>query len=302
MIDYSNLLTLLTSKDLLPEEFVADYYRALFPDLRHLNNHSLRGHYERHGRAEGRSASPGDHRTGFLSVVSPSAKVLEIGPFTVPLLRGPNVRYFDVLDRDGLLERARQHGYPTGDIPNIDFVSERGDLSVVSGQFDYVISAHCIEHVPDLITHLQQAADLLHVGGRYLLIVPDARYCFDHFRPLSSFADMVEAHAEKRRVHTAANVTAYFAQTTHNDPLAHWRGEHADPRSDQVEQRKLDAAAALAEANGGYIDVHAWTLTPNTFREIMTRMFNEGRAPFALERVYNTLNGSNEFNASLVRI
>ncbi len=41
----------------------------------------------------------------------------------------PNVRYFDVLDYDGLCERAREHNLPVTEIPHIHYVSPDGDLS-----------------------------------------------------------------------------------------------------------------------------------------------------------------------------
>jgi len=44
--------------------------------------------------------------------IMPTDRVLEIGPFTKPNLRGPNVRYFDVMDKAALIERAILHEYP----------------------------------------------------------------------------------------------------------------------------------------------------------------------------------------------
>lgn len=55
--------------------------------------------------------------------------VLEIGPFTNPTLRGRNVKYFDVMDKQGLIKRADAIGYAYASPVDIDYVSSTGDLA-----------------------------------------------------------------------------------------------------------------------------------------------------------------------------
>jgi 2-polyprenyl-3-methyl-5-hydroxy-6-metoxy-1,4-benzoquinol methylase len=86
--------------------------------------------------------------------------------FDRPLKTGPHVRYFDVLDRDGLIQRAQKIGYETSGIPSkIDYVSAEADLGIVNEKFDFVLTCHAIEHQPNLVRHLMDVERLLEPGG-----------------------------------------------------------------------------------------------------------------------------------------
>ncbi|UXN58750.1 hypothetical protein [Phyllobacterium zundukense] len=58
-------------------------------------------------------------RAELVSFIERRNTVLEIGPFTNPVYRGKNVKYFDVLDKHGLLDRAARIGYPSENAVNI---------------------------------------------------------------------------------------------------------------------------------------------------------------------------------------
>ena len=299
MANLYNLLSRIVRADKPPPELDLVYYRLVNEDLAKFDDKDLIAHYKRHGRSEGRLASPAAHRNGFIGLVPENADVLEIGPFTKPSLRGSKVRYFDVMDRVGLLSRAVLHAHPTEGCPEIDFVSPVGDLNVVDRQFDIVFSSHCIEHQPDLVGHLQQIHRILRPGGRYMLLVPDKRYCFDALLPESDIDAVIQAHREKRRVHTWASVRDHRALTTHNDTARHWSGDSADPRSHLFQEREREARAEFDKADGGYIDVHAWQFTPTSFRSIIEFLRRKELVKLVVDRIYDTPHGSNEFTAIL---
>lgn len=245
-----------------------------------------------------RNAAPIRHevpdRNAFVGLIDPSSRVLEIGPFAHPMLRGANVDHLDVLPAEGLRDRARTLGMDPGGVPEIRWVSAGGDLDCVTEHYDAVVSSHAIEHQPDLVRHLQQVAGVLNPGGRYYLLVPDHRYCFDHFLVPSTTAQVVGAHVEGRRVHTAASVIEHRALTTHNDPVRHWAGDHGDP-ADQRAQRITGALREISDAAGGYIDVHAWYFTPPSFRQIIDDLRECGLAGFSVQRMFPTRPNANEF-------
>jgi SAM-dependent methyltransferase len=241
---------------------------------------------------------PIDRRT-FLDLIPERSSVLEIGPLDKPLLRGPNVFYFDVLDTERLRARAVTLGRNAAGIPDIHFSSETGDLGVIDRQFDTVISAHSIEHQPDLVAHLKAVAMLLAPGGRYLVIMPDKRYCFDHFAPENSLQDVLDAYREGRMVHTEKVIRAHYERHTHNRALRHWLGIHGAPGSvvHRVDIKELCARAR----DGKYVDVHAWTMSPGRFRDIMETLHRDGLIGLKLERVHDTAFGSHEFFAVFVK-
>ncbi len=302
MIDYQNLARAFVEPGKFNPEFLARYYRALFSDLDHLSDSQLDAHYQNYGRAEGRTASPCDLRAAFLASLSPSMKVLEIGPFTAPSVRGPNVKYFDVLDADGLRARAKAHNYPIIEPVRVDYVSPNGNLEVVPQGFDAVYSAHCIEHTPDVIGHLQQVSWILSKRGVYLLTVPDRRYTFDYFRTETGADEILAAHQEGRTLHSRQAVMDFHVLSTHNDPVAHWRGEHGPrPRTDIVEREEL-AERMLATGEGGYVDIHTWFFTPQSFRKVIADILIRTRTDLEIESVYTTPFGLNEFNAVLRKL
>jgi SAM-dependent methyltransferase len=286
---------------ILPDEFDWQFYGAQHKDLRAFNAEQLKAHYGQYGQHEGRCSSPAALRENFVKMIPSREPVLEIGPFHSPVVRGANARYFDVLDSEGLRRRARDIGSDPKNVPTlIHHVSPTGDLSAVSERFAAVVSSHCIEHQPDLIKHLRDVARLLREQGCYFLLIPDKRYCFDHFIAESTIAQIVEAHMEHRSTHTLRSVIEHRALTTHNDPARHWRGDHADPDyRTSIAARTQAAAAEFAAAQGRYIDVHAWQFTPDSFREIMTLLCELGYSSMRPLRVYGACHGRNEFTAVL---
>ncbi len=282
-----------------PVSFSLDALRENHPDLASFDDAALTAHYRRIGFAEGRKAFGIADRNSFVALIGPDARALEIGPFQAPMLNGPNVRYFDVLDREGLVERAVSLGLDTSRIPErIHVVSPTGDLAVVTEKFDAVVSSHCIEHQPDLVRHLRQVADTIDTGGRYFVLVPDQRYCFDHFLPPSSTASVIAAHLEGLTRHSTRAVLEHRAHTAHNDAGRHWLGDHGDPCEDR--SSRLQAAIdELARAGDAYIDVHAWQFTPESFTTVMADLADADLSPFDVERLYPTTRNQFEFWAIL---
>lgn len=298
---WSNLFNLLPKyvvKGELSSELDHDFYRLVHEDTRNWTNEEVESHFQHHGSREGRLASPAAQRLGFLAMVPDNLSILEIGPFTKPAFTGQNVKFFDVLSRDELLERARKVGYPTNFCPDIDFLSPEGDLSIVpTGLFDIVFSSHCIEHQPDLISHLLQVERILKPEGRYFLIIPDKRYCFDYFLPPSDIDEILRAHSELRKVHTMKSIYEHYVLTTHSNTLEHWCGRHDDPNFADRADRAHHAVETFHSANGSYVDVHAWQFTPESFREVINTLNVMKKIDLSVERVYQTVWGQNEFTA-----
>jgi hypothetical protein len=285
------------SMNSVPLEFDCDFYRKRHQDLRTHSEAGLKEHYERFGRGEGRIASPIAVRSDFVRFIANFVPALEIGPFNKPALKGEGVEYFDVLDRDDLCLRAESIDEDAGNVPDIDYVSSVGDLTIIEKVFKVIFSSHSIEHQPDLISHLCAIEKLLDLDGVYALIIPDCRYCFDHFINPSSIADVLQARHEGRLLHSLKSVIEHRALTTHNDPARHWLG---DSGSSEVSTDRVRAAVEeWSSQPGGYIDVHAWQFTPATFRSLITLLHDTGYIKLRAYRVFDTPFGSNEFCALL---
>ena len=285
-----------TAAGALPPRFDADHYLAANPDLA-MAPGAAADHYARVGRAEGRVASPLALRENLIALVDDGRSVLEIGPFCDPLLRGPTIAYLDILDAEQLRARAVEIGKDPAGCPTwIDYV---GGLEQVRRRFDAVISSHAIEHQPDLVHHLEQAERILESDGLFCLIVPDKRYCFDHFIAESTIADVLQAHREQRRTHSLASVIEHVALTTHNDSGRHWQGDHGPAIAPDRAVRLRNAIADHDAGAGAYIDVHAWYFTPDSFRDIVETLGALGLTGFEVAGVYDTARDRNEFCAVL---
>ena len=277
------------------------FYRNQNQDLRSFSDFQLKEHYESFGRREGRLASPAASRRGFVEILRKIDPALEIGPFDRPLLSQERAKFFDVVPAE--LLKLRASNLPDRNpatVPNIDYYSPTGDLSIIMEKFLLVASSHSIEHTPDVVQHFNQVEQLLETGGCYAALIPDCRYCFDHYLPQSTIAEVLGAHFEGRNTHTLTSVIEHRALTTHNDPAEHWKGNHGHSGADETKKIR-NAIAEWRAANGAYIDVHAWQFTPGGFLEISMTLYDLGLMSLSPLRVYDTPYGSNEFCVVLVK-
>lgn len=239
-------------------------------------------------------------RQDFINLIPKDAHVLEIGPFYSPLLKSKKVKYFDILDQKALKKRAVKINQQKNvkNIPLIDYVSPTGKLEVVKEKFDIVISSHVIEHQIDLIAHLQDVTGILNKAGLYYLLIPDKRYCFDHYINVSDLPEVVARHYENRKSHSLKSVIEHRAFTTHSDSIRHWNKDHGDASHNQ--RKRIDVAVEdFKKSKGRNIDVHAWYFTPKSFEELITSLKKLGYINLSVKKIYKTERNSLEFFAIL---
>lgn len=271
-----------------------EFYRLTNQDLLSFSHLELQEHYFKHGYFEGRMNSAASIRENFVKLFN-EGSILEIGPFNNPLLSGSNVEYFDVLTTAQLKERAKDIGFPFDGVPNINYVAKDGSLGFIEKRFDVVISSHNIEHQPDLIAHLNEVSSKLNENGVYALIVPNARYCFDANLPLSKISEIINAHFDKRKMHTIGSVVEHLALTTHNDSERHWR-ERGNYQYEPIDsERVARALKRFNDADGKYIDVHAWQFDPLSFSDILSCLISINYIDFSHVVCNGPVYGRNEF-------
>ena len=281
---------------IFPKEYDPMIYLASHNDLANsgFSEEELRSHFDFYGKNEGRRCSAVNDRTDFISLIPKDLSILELGPFYNPVVKGSNVKYFDVLNHDELVARASTIGASPKNVPVIEFVDPNGNLDVINELFDVVVSSHCIEHQPDLIGHLQKVENLPRPGALFFLLIPDKRYCFDHFVPPTTIADLIERNAMSAKTHSLKNVIIHRALTTHNDPVSHWEGYHGFEFND-FEKRVNAAIEEFKSANGAYIDVHASFFTPDTFSDLINTINELNLVTLKIIRNYHTKRNQFEF-------
>jgi SAM-dependent methyltransferase len=221
-------------------------------------------------------------------------KILEIGPLNRPLLVGKNVKYFDLATTTDLRNKADCEGLDSSTVPNIDFFDPNGDLSGITERFDAVVSAHVLEHQPDLVRHLRSISNLLNPGGIYALIVPDSRYCFDHHLTASNLSSIVRAYKEARKKPDVWSLIEHRALTCHNDPVRHWAGDSGDPLVN-LKERWDAAEQEFKNAGNSYLDVHCWQFTPDSLVTMVRGLRMLGLIDFEVVQVHDTPQNDLEF-------
>jgi SAM-dependent methyltransferase len=231
---------------------------------------------------------------------------LEIGPLHSPIVekQGGEVYYVDYLDGEGL--RAKYAADPNVDVSQIVDVdalwgeSTLYEATTAIGPFDYVVASHVIEHVPDLVTWLDEVADVLVPEGQLRLAIPDRRYSFDYYRDVSALADVLTAHIERPRVPRIREVLD-FALNHVDVPLeAAWSGIYPGPRTySRDDWSSACAVARELDEMGVYRDVHCWVFTPSHFVRLMMSLAQMGLLRLKCDWVTETRVGAIEFFACL---
>ena len=136
---------------------------------------------------------------------------IEIGPYfnpTLPKRLGYRCLVLDVFDATTLRKHAASDPNLSktaiANIEKVDLVSPATSIATLIvekhrlGSFDYIVSSHNIEHVPDPIRFLQGCEQVLLPGGLLSMAKPDRRTCFDYFRPHTILTDFLEAYFQSR--------------------------------------------------------------------------------------------------------
>jgi hypothetical protein len=225
--------------------------------------------------------------------------ILEIGPLNRPLATGHFMKYFDLLPTAELKARAVEQGLNPDSVPWINFHDSNGNLSVITETFSDVISAHGLEHQPDLIRHLQNVSKILNSkSARYWLVLPDKRYCFDSLIPETKITEVIEAFEMGITKPSIWKVIEHRALTTHNDSTEHWKGNHG-PQNVNLKSRWEAAKQEFNNSNGAYIDVHCWQFTPDSFVDLINGLYELGFIDFSVEEIFETPENDLEFCAVL---
>ena len=241
---------------------------------------SGREHFELFGAKENRRwvlPSSMTRRDKALSALKADGRGMEIGPSHSPLApkrEGFKVDILDHASQDQLKEKYRRHGVDLDRIEPVDFVWSGQRFSELTGRtsyYDWIIASHVIEHVPDFVSFLQQCSEILRPEGILSLIIPDKRYCFDHFCPQSTTGHMLDAWAEKRVKPSTGQIFDHIANAATRFGKLAWGSDGNGGGTDLVHTvAQARDNWVRSRTTDDYIDVHCWRFTPSSFRLIVS--------------------------------
>jgi hypothetical protein len=298
-----------------PDDFDLLIYKNNNSDLLSLTDDQIIGHYKKYGMNEGRICNEVTSRHKLVTYIQKnkedykdnykSLTCLEIGPFNCPVLTGKNIKYFEVLDKDELKCRAISLNRNPDTIPDIDYIDKDGNLQTIKEKFELVLSCHSIEHQIDFIKHLNDVSNLLNENGLYVVILPDKRYCFDHFIRETTIADILYIHNlddNLKRNHSLKSVIEHRALTCHNNSIRHWNNDHGtlEIKVDKITEAINEYNTGLK--NNKYIDVHSLQFTPTSFSTIISLLYELKYIDFKVKKIYPTVKNSVEFFVILEKV
>jgi SAM-dependent methyltransferase len=122
---------------------------------------------------------------------------IEIGALDCPLPVPANasVRYVDRVS----VAQLRAYYPELGDrvLTEPDLIQDGERLpEIADGSLDFIIANHMLEHCENPLGTLRVHLDRVRHGGVLFYAIPDKRQCFDHSRPLTSFAHLVADEAD----------------------------------------------------------------------------------------------------------
>ena len=230
---------------------------------------------------------------------------LEIGPSHNPIAPkkdGFNVKILDHMTKEGLIEKYKEHHINLQNIEEVDYVWNGEKYSKLIGDkhcFKWIIASHLIEHTPDLVSFLNDCDELLSDDGILSLVIPDKRFCFDHYRPITSLSNVIDANYHNHTIHSPGTVAEYFLNVVSKSGQIAWDSNH----SGQYEfvHTLMDAKNGMQSVinDSSYLDVHSWCFVPSSFRLIINDLFNLGL--ISLKEVCYFPTSGSEFYVSLSR-
>jgi len=260
-----------------------------------------------------------DRRDEILKFIKKGDRGVEIAPWFNPLVAkrdGYNSLVLDIFDAESLRARASlDPNIPRVSIPLIEEVDVVGSATFIgdlirargeSNSFDYVVSSHNFEHLPNPIKFLQGCGEVLRSGGVVSVAVPDRRCCFDYFRPVTRLSEWLEAFVKESEQPSCAqcfDTREMFASYRVGSGRLHSfargvRSEDVGVDLAEVNLRGLlqDWMLRVKSGDKTYHDSHCSVFTPSSFELLVRDAGFLGLVPFEIIEIRA---GHGEFYAHL---
>lgn len=223
--------------------------------------------------------------------------IIEIAPNWAPMVTQKDisnvsgkgkVTYTDRITTEALLEREKTNPSrieQNCEILPIDFVWDPGSELLKSSnneKFDFAISSHVIEHIPDVLGHFIEIWNVLHSGGKYVFVLPNPLGTGEYFRRPSVLSDIVNSFFQDRNSTSPGQNWEYLTKAFH------WTGASMTGKSlDDFKRHHTDAEAFqdAIRCQKEYVDVHCWCFSPENFAKTWHELTAFNLNPFDLVEI-----------------
>ncbi|RME60617.1 MAG: methyltransferase domain-containing protein, partial [Candidatus Dadabacteria bacterium] len=199
-----------------------------------------------------------------------------------PRKDGYNVDIIDVESKEELLKRYEHLGIDLSVVEDVTFIWKGEKYRELVGNdkyYDWIIASHVIEHTPDLIEFINDCSEILKQDGVLALVVPDKRFCFDFYRPLTSLSAVINAHVHKESAVSLGAVAEHHLYAVMRNGVIAWEGYAG--RTLNFAHSLDDARRVLGEKKADIYSpnlayVHSWCFVPHSFRILIRDLFDLG--------------------------
>ncbi len=228
-----------------------------------------------------------DRKKKLLEYIFQQQRGVEIGPYFCPLTpkaRGWNVLTLDIFSKNELIKKAEEDpNIPAESLKNIEDVDIIGPAQIIDEliyekkiehDFDFIVSSHNFEHIPNPVKFLQACTKILKPGGMLSMAIPDKRCGMDYYRPLSTLAGMLQAFHENRTQPSPEQIFEFAnlqSRMKKDDDFHYVWTIEDNPKNISAIQASRPSYLLWRDAlsNNSYIDTHCWTFTPSSFLLIL---------------------------------
>lgn len=230
-------------------------------------------------------------------------RILEIGPLHNPIIakHEGNVYYADIRTTKKIKEvYSKQTHIQQSSICNIDYVIHESYAKTLRQveKFDYIISSHVLEHIPRLIDFFLDVHAVLKETGEMYFFLPDSRYCFDHFRFPTSFAELYHVHTQNLPCAPWRVLDGCMAITCNDPAILQFKDNlfsFLATRSDFTEMEKHYEKALEGDIGSPHFSV----FTPQSFLLLVHDLIRVGLFPYTLQTFFPTPPGKLTFGGVL---
>jgi len=235
------------------------------------------------------------------------SKGIEFGPFANPIVlkKDSEVLYVDYFDEEKLIKKARNNpNLNPNDVVKLDYSLKNGPLLTLlsaHAPFDYVVSSHVFEHLPNPLGWLRDVSSLLKKGGIINMAIPDRRFTFDYFRKETTYNDLLSFDFENLTIPNEFQLIDHFTQVREVNTQLAWaeKPNISSCKRYHDEQQVLQMLQKVR--TGQYLDCHCTVWTYDHFLAVLPLALEEKGIPLEIVFADIPVYGSNEFIVQLTK-
>lgn len=138
-----------------------------------------------------------------VEIGGPSRALMSMGIYTSPASLD-NVNY--AADTLWSTHTSTAYSFAGKTSPGTVYIADVVNLSIFKdASYDFVFASHVLEHLINPLQGLKEMTRILKPGGFCILVLPWKNNTFDHKRPITPFAELLEHYNEHRDEHDVSD-------------------------------------------------------------------------------------------------